>query len=58
MLIIKENNIYNNNVNIYTISSFQILQYYKIEYHHKKLDYYIDPMYTPKGPLKLKFINR
>ncbi|XP_046834494.1 probable cytochrome P450 301a1, mitochondrial [Vespa crabro] len=36
----------------------KILQYYKIEYHHKKLDYYIDPMYTPKGPLKLKFINR
>ncbi|KAI4495621.1 hypothetical protein M0802_008456 [Mischocyttarus mexicanus] len=36
----------------------KILQYYKVEYHHEKLDYYIDPMYTPKGPLKLTFINR
>ncbi|KAK2581868.1 hypothetical protein KPH14_002331 [Odynerus spinipes] len=36
----------------------KILQYYKIEYHHEKLDYYIDPMYTPKGPLKLRFVNR
>ncbi|XP_043485686.1 probable cytochrome P450 49a1 [Polistes fuscatus] len=36
----------------------KILQHYKIEYHHEKLDYYIDPMYTPKGPLKLTFINR
>lgn len=36
----------------------KILQFYKIEYHHKELDYYINPMYTPKGPLKLRFIDR
>ncbi|KAL6258761.1 hypothetical protein P5V15_010709 [Pogonomyrmex californicus] len=35
-----------------------ILQFYKIEYHHEKLEYYINPMYTPKGPLKLRFIER
>ncbi|XP_028047301.1 probable cytochrome P450 49a1 [Monomorium pharaonis] len=36
----------------------KILQRYKIEYHHEKLEYYINPMYTPKGPLKLRFIER
>ncbi|KAL0111389.1 hypothetical protein PUN28_012939 [Cardiocondyla obscurior] len=36
----------------------KILQFYKIEYHHEKLEYYINPMYTPKGPLKLRFIER
>ncbi|XP_060819979.1 probable cytochrome P450 301a1, mitochondrial [Bombus pascuorum] len=36
----------------------KILQRYKIEYHHEKLEYYINPMYTPKGPLNLKFIDR
>ncbi|XP_015596996.1 probable cytochrome P450 49a1 isoform X2 [Cephus cinctus] len=36
----------------------KIIQTYKLEYHYDKLDYHIDPMYTPKGPLKLKFITR
>ncbi|XP_014227712.1 probable cytochrome P450 49a1 [Trichogramma pretiosum] len=36
----------------------KIFKKYKVEYHYEKLDYYIDPMYTPKGPLKLKFIER
>ncbi|XP_026666507.1 probable cytochrome P450 301a1, mitochondrial isoform X2 [Ceratina calcarata] len=36
----------------------KILQRYRIEYHHEKLDYYINPMYTPKGPLNLTFIDR
>lgn len=36
----------------------KILQRYKIEYHHEKLEYYINPMYTPKGSLNLKFIDR
>ncbi|CAL7945298.1 unnamed protein product [Xylocopa violacea] len=36
----------------------KILQRYKIEYHHERLEYYINPMYTPKGPLNLKFIVR
>ncbi|XP_076619364.1 putative cytochrome P450 301a1, mitochondrial [Colletes latitarsis] len=36
----------------------KILQRYKLEYHHEKLEYYINPMYTPKGPLKLKFVDR
>ncbi|XP_015437179.1 PREDICTED: probable cytochrome P450 301a1, mitochondrial [Dufourea novaeangliae] len=36
----------------------KILQRYKLEYHHEKLKYYINPMYTPKGPLNLKFIDR
>nr|XP_031846911.1 probable cytochrome P450 301a1, mitochondrial [Nomia melanderi] len=36
----------------------KILQRYKLEYHHEKLEYYINPMYTPKGPLNLKFIDR
>nr|XP_023012009.1 probable cytochrome P450 49a1 [Leptinotarsa decemlineata] len=30
---------------------------YKVEYHHEKLDYFVHPMYTPNGPLKLKFIK-
>ncbi|KAJ3658851.1 hypothetical protein Zmor_010569 [Zophobas morio] len=36
----------------------KIISNYKIEYHYEKLDYYIHPMYTPNGPLKLKFIKR
>ncbi|GJQ77283.1 putative cytochrome P-450 [Trypoxylus dichotomus] len=36
----------------------KIIRRYKIEYHHKKLDYYVHPMYTPKGSLKLRFIDR
>ncbi|ENN80609.1 hypothetical protein YQE_02974, partial [Dendroctonus ponderosae] len=35
-----------------------IMQNYRVEYHHPKLDYYIHPMYTPNGPLKLKFVNK
>ncbi|XP_020300797.1 probable cytochrome P450 49a1 [Pseudomyrmex gracilis] len=36
----------------------KILQAYKVEYHHEKLEYYINPMYTPKGPLRLRFIKK
>ncbi|XP_031772563.1 probable cytochrome P450 49a1 [Apis florea] len=36
----------------------KILQRYKIEYHREKLEYYINPMYTPKGSLNFKFIDR
>ncbi|XP_051169311.1 probable cytochrome P450 49a1 [Leptopilina boulardi] len=36
----------------------KILQAFKIEYHHEKLDYYINPMYSPNGPLKFNFIRR
>ncbi|XP_076179671.1 putative cytochrome P450 301a1, mitochondrial [Ptiloglossa arizonensis] len=36
----------------------KILQHYKLEYHYEKLEYHINPMYTPKGPLNLKFIDR
>ncbi|XP_072746303.1 probable cytochrome P450 49a1 isoform X1 [Anoplolepis gracilipes] len=36
----------------------KILQFYKVEYHYEKLEYYVNPMYTPKGPLKLRFIER
>ncbi|XP_033343108.2 putative cytochrome P450 301a1, mitochondrial isoform X2 [Megalopta genalis] len=36
----------------------KILQRYKIEYHYEKLEYHINPMYSPKGPLNLKFIDR
>nr|ARA91625.1 cytochrome P450 monooxygenase [Pieris rapae] len=36
----------------------KIIQNYKMEYHHKPLDYHIYPMYTPDGPLKIKFIER
>ncbi|XP_011500805.1 PREDICTED: probable cytochrome P450 49a1 isoform X2 [Ceratosolen solmsi marchali] len=36
----------------------KVFQKYRVEYHYEKLDYYIDPMYTPKGPLKFKFIKR
>ncbi|XP_076665096.1 putative cytochrome P450 301a1, mitochondrial isoform X2 [Andrena cerasifolii] len=35
----------------------KILQRYRLEYHHEKLEYHINPMYTPKGPLNLKFID-
>ncbi|XP_047507919.1 probable cytochrome P450 49a1 [Pieris napi] len=36
----------------------KIIQNYKMEYHHKPLDYHIYPMYTPDGPLRIKFIER
>ncbi|XP_043268875.1 probable cytochrome P450 49a1 isoform X2 [Venturia canescens] len=36
----------------------KIVQAFRLEYHHDKLDYHINPLYTPKGPLKLKFIRR
>ncbi|OAD61457.1 putative cytochrome P450 49a1 [Eufriesea mexicana] len=36
----------------------KILQRYKVEYHRERLEYYISPMYTPKGSLNLKFIDR
>ncbi|XP_074037564.1 cytochrome P450 301B1 [Leptinotarsa decemlineata] len=35
----------------------KIIRTYKVEYHHEKLDYFVHPMYTPNGPLKLKFIK-
>ncbi|OXU24592.1 hypothetical protein TSAR_011043 [Trichomalopsis sarcophagae] len=36
----------------------KIFRRYRVEYQHEKLEYYIDPMYTPKGPLKFKFVKR
>ncbi|KPJ14777.1 putative cytochrome P450 49a1 [Papilio machaon] len=36
----------------------KIVQAFKMEYHHEPLDYHIHPMYTPNGPLRLKFIDR
>lgn len=36
----------------------QVVQSFRLEYHHEKLDYHIHPMYTPKGPLKIKMIDR
>lgn len=36
----------------------KIVQSFKLEYHHEKLDYHIDPMYTPNGPLRIKMIDR
>ncbi|XP_050307916.1 probable cytochrome P450 49a1 isoform X2 [Anthonomus grandis grandis] len=36
----------------------KIIRSYKLEYHYKKLDYHVHPMYTPNGPLKLKFIPK
>ncbi|CAG9762906.1 unnamed protein product [Ceutorhynchus assimilis] len=36
----------------------KIIRNYKIEYHRDKLDYFIHPMYTPNGPLNLKFVNK
>ncbi|XP_014208635.1 probable cytochrome P450 49a1 [Copidosoma floridanum] len=36
----------------------KIFQRYRVEYHHEKLEYYIDPMYTPRGPLKFRFVER
>ncbi|CAK1589086.1 unnamed protein product [Parnassius mnemosyne] len=36
----------------------KIVQAFKMEYHHQPLDYHIHPMYTPDGPLRLKFIDR
>ncbi|CAH1160274.1 unnamed protein product [Phaedon cochleariae] len=35
----------------------KIFRHYTVEYHHEKLDYFIHPMYTPNGPLKLRFIK-
>nr|UEN71159.1 cytochrome P450 4AV17 [Meteorus pulchricornis] len=36
----------------------KIIQKYRLEYHYEKMDYHINPLYTPKGPLKLRFIDR
>ncbi|XP_057340783.1 probable cytochrome P450 49a1 [Microplitis mediator] len=36
----------------------KIIQKYRLEYNYEKMDYHINPLYTPKGPLKLKFIKR
>ncbi|KAG7204439.1 hypothetical protein KM043_004876 [Ampulex compressa] len=36
----------------------KILQTYKVEFHRDKLKYYINPMYTPEGPLNLRFVDR
>ncbi|KAJ8928456.1 hypothetical protein NQ314_018981, partial [Rhamnusium bicolor] len=35
----------------------QIIRNYTLEYHHENLDYFIHPMYTPNGPLRLRFIK-
>ncbi|XP_058806914.1 probable cytochrome P450 49a1 isoform X2 [Phymastichus coffea] len=35
----------------------KIFRKYRVEYHHEKLEYHIEPMYTPRGPLKLKFVR-
>nr|QTM97416.1 Cytochrome P450 [Sitophilus oryzae] len=36
----------------------KIFSKYKVEYHHEPLSYHIHPMYTPNGPLKLKFLTK
>ncbi|KAG8035300.1 hypothetical protein G9C98_006746 [Cotesia typhae] len=36
----------------------KIIQKYRLEYNYEKMDYHINPLYTPKGPLRLKFIKR
>lgn len=36
----------------------KIVQNFKIEYHHKPLEYSLHPMYIPNGPLKFKMISR
>ncbi|XP_046623508.1 probable cytochrome P450 301a1, mitochondrial isoform X1 [Neodiprion virginianus] len=36
----------------------KVIQSFKLEYHYDKLDYHIDPMYTPNGPLRIKMIDR
>ncbi|XP_060530941.1 probable cytochrome P450 301a1, mitochondrial [Cylas formicarius] len=36
----------------------KIIQNYRIEYHHQRLNYFIHPMYTPNGPLRLRFVNK
>ncbi|RZF38821.1 hypothetical protein LSTR_LSTR000524 [Laodelphax striatellus] len=36
----------------------KILKSYKIEYLYDKLEYRVQPMYTPYGPLKFKFTDR
>ncbi|XP_018568698.1 probable cytochrome P450 49a1 [Anoplophora glabripennis] len=36
----------------------KVVRNYTLEYHHKKLDYFIHPMYTPNGPLRIRFIEK
>ncbi|XP_026681996.1 probable cytochrome P450 49a1 [Diaphorina citri] len=36
----------------------KIIQQFKVEYHHPKLEYTLHPMYIPNGPLKFKMIDR
>lgn len=36
----------------------KMVQSFKMEYHHEPLEYHIHPMYTPQGPIRIKFIDR
>ncbi|XP_069679419.1 probable cytochrome P450 301a1, mitochondrial [Periplaneta americana] len=36
----------------------KMIQTFRIEYHHEKLQYRIHPMYTPDGPLTFRLIER
>ncbi|KAJ8940447.1 hypothetical protein NQ318_007148 [Aromia moschata] len=35
----------------------KVVRNYTVEYNYQKLDYFIHPMYTPNGPLRLKFVK-
>ncbi|KAJ8912890.1 hypothetical protein NQ315_011213 [Exocentrus adspersus] len=36
----------------------KVIRNYTLEYHYQKLDYFIHPMYTPNGPLRIRFIEQ
>nr|QZM07455.1 cytochrome P450 monooxygenase CYP301B1 [Lasioderma serricorne] len=36
----------------------KVIQTFKVEYHRETLEYHVHPMYTPNGPLKLRFVPR
>ncbi|XP_034937560.1 probable cytochrome P450 49a1 [Chelonus insularis] len=41
-----------------TIVISKIIQKFRVDYRYGKMEYHINPLYTPKGPLRLRFIER
>ncbi len=47
-----------NSIRINYSLNFQIVQNFKIEYKYGKLEYKVQPMYLPEGPLSFTFTDR
>lgn len=40
------------------LCAFQLVRRFKLEYHHKPLDYQVTFMYAPDGELRFKLVER